>query len=553
MSKIKDTGYCWFAVLALVILLVFVLASCGGAGLDEVEAYNVDEQEQGQESQASGPEARIMEIHSVDGPDIHISRGTPDVVAARSGARLHDGYVVTTGYESMCHIRMDTDSLVRMDSTSRISVNRATATTLSIAVEEGQILVDVQNQHTGHDMQVHVGNFVLGVRGTLFVAGNGQVIMLEGIAYVDDDVPVSAGYVMALMDDLPLTPYPISLEELDAFAVQAILDYSERVLEAGAVTEEDLEWLRWRIQTPNYILIQGVQISTWNTSLTITSTESLHVPENAYILNLTDEDMEQLAYMINLTELRLYNQQITNLSPLAGLTGLTTLFVQGSHHVLPGVVSDISPLAGLVNLTNLGMQVNQISDVSPLAGLTDLRWLDLQANQISDISPVAGLTNLGLLALTNNQVSDISPVAGLINLVNLPLGYNQISDISPLVGLTNLRSLDLTDSFVSDISPLAGLTNLSHANLCGNQISDISPLAGLTNFTSLGLRDNQISDISPLAGLTELTRLDLNRNQIRDISPLAGLTNLTNRLWLDDNPITDWSPVAHIADVRGRP
>ena len=78
-------------------------------------------------------------------------------MAASAGARLHDGYGVFTGEDSICHIRLDTDSLVRMDSLSRVSVNRVSATTLSILVEEGQIMIDVQNQYPGHELEVFVG------------------------------------------------------------------------------------------------------------------------------------------------------------------------------------------------------------------------------------------------------------------------------------------------------------------------------------------------------------------------------------------------------------
>jgi len=48
------------------------------------------------------------------------------------------------------------------------------------------------------------------------------------------------------------------------------------------------------------------------------------------------------------------------------------------------------------------------------------------------------------------------------------------------------------------------------------------------------------------------TELELHSNQISDVSPLSALTNL-GYLNLSGNPITDWSPVVHIADVDGRP
>ena len=37
-------------------------------------------------------EARIMEIFSVDGPDVNLTKGAEATVAASVGARLHDDY-----------------------------------------------------------------------------------------------------------------------------------------------------------------------------------------------------------------------------------------------------------------------------------------------------------------------------------------------------------------------------------------------------------------------------------------------------------------------------
>ena len=173
----------------------------------------------------------------------------------------------------------------------------------------------------------------------------------------------------------------------------------------------------------------------------------------------------------------------------------------------------------------------------------------------TDIIPLQYMVNLISLELWNNQISDLAPLAGLTNLTFLVLHANQVNDLTPLAGLTNLTSLELWDHQVSDLIPLAGLTNLTFLVLHGYQIGDLAPLAGLSNLTWLRLLNSQISDITPIAGLTNLTWLDLRGNQINDLTPFAGLTNLT-RLYLHHRQITeitDWSPVAHVENVLGRP
>ena len=150
-------------------------------------------------------------------------------------------------------------------------------------------------------------------------------------------------------------------------------------------------------------------------------------------------------------------------------------------------------MRGLTNLTELGLWNNNISDLSPLVGLTNLTELGLYNNNVSDLSPLVGLTNLTFLLLSTNNISDVSPLAGLTNLTELWLPVNNISDVSPLAGLTNLTELWLAINNISDVSPLAGLTNLTELGLAINNISDLSPLRGLHNLTKVFLNGNLLS------------------------------------------------------------
>jgi len=257
-------------------------------------------------------------------------------------------------------------------------------------------------------------------------------------------------------------------------------------------------------------------------------------------------DLTGLEYATNLTKLRLHNNQISQIGPLAALTSLIELWLEENQ------ISDLSPLAGLTNLAWLRLSGNQISNLGPLANLTNLSDLVLSGNQSSDLGPLAGLTNLTSLQLAENQISDVSPLSSLVNLRGLVLYNNQISDLGPLANLMNLRELVLLGNQISDISPLARLTSLTYLNLGYNHISDIGLLAGLTNLTFLYLSGNQISDIGLLAALTNLTWLSLNENQIVSIGPLSCLTNLSD-LELEYNQITDIRPLAgltHLCTVR---
>ena len=137
-------------------------------------------------------------------------------------------------------------------------------------------------------------------------------------------------------------------------------------------------------------------------------------------------------------------------------------------------ITNLSGLEYCINLTRLRLYENEITDVSPLSSLTNLKGLGLSENQISDISPLSSLTNLTWLYLWDNQISDISALSSLTALTELKVSRNQISDISALTGLTNLEFLELGHNNISDIFPLVenhGLSVGGIVDLSGNPLS----------------------------------------------------------------------------------
>ncbi|MDE0323616.1 MAG: cohesin domain-containing protein [Candidatus Poribacteria bacterium] len=213
----------------------------------------------------------------------------------------------------------------------------------------------------------------------------------------------------------------------------------------------------------------------------------------------------------------------------------------GNFH-LSESISDLTGLEYATTLVHFSFEGNQIPDLSPLADLKDLYTLYLSVSDLSLLTSrlaEARLTGLRSLGITGTNISDISPLAelaGLTELTSLRLTNNNISDISPLAGLTGLEILYLDGNNISDISPLAGLTKLFALGLDNNNILDLSPLSGLTELNTLGLNNNNISDISPLTELTKLWTLDLRVNNISDISPLRALREKGRNIHWGNNP-----------------
>ena len=133
--------------------------------------------------------------------------------------------------------------------------------------------------------------------------------------------------------------------------------------------------------------------------------------------------------MASLTELEVRSANLSDLTGLEHATNLITLSLTGEY-----IVAE-----------NRWVNNNSVSDLSPIAGLTRLTSLNILEKDITNISAVAGLTNLSSLSLWGNSISDISAVAELINLTWLALYKNKVSDISPLAENAGLGSGDRVD------------------------------------------------------------------------------------------------------------
>ncbi len=82
-------------------------------------------------------------------------------------------------------------------------------------------------------------------------------------------------------------------------------------------------------------------------------------------------------------------------------------------------------------LSQLDLQSNEITDLWPLSGMSGLDWLFINNNEITDISPLSGLTDLELLLLQDNEISEIWPLsqnAGLDEDDLVDLRHNPLDD-----------------------------------------------------------------------------------------------------------------------------
>jgi Leucine-rich repeat (LRR) protein len=161
---------------------------------------------------------------------------------------------------------------------------------------------------------------------------------------------------------------------------------------------------------------------------------------------LTEADLEKV------TELPLWNNQLTSVKGLEKLTQLEELMLTGNRLTkLPEGLEDLTQLTWL----NLGH--NELTDVKGLEKLDQLKTLLLHDNQLTDVKGLEKLTKLTQLHLYGNQLTDVTGLEKLTQLKWLHLYVNQLTDVTGLEKLTQLEELwlmynpDLTKAQIAEL------------------------------------------------------------------------------------------------------
>ena len=227
---------------------------------------------------------------------------------------------------------------------------------------------------------------------------------------------------------------------------------------------------------------------------------------------ISDADLELLAQCSNLRVLVLDYQQITDLSPLEQLP-LEYLSLTGNQ------ISNLQPLSGMSGLQVLDLAQNPVRSVEALDGLTSLREVTLEATGISSVEVFAG-SALQFLNVRGTWVTDYTPLASCPSLSRLIAGEMPDGAAETLAGLTNLVELRLYATPAVDLSHFVGLQNLRGLDLYGSTISHPEALTQLTGLRSVNLGQTGVDDLSFLTQMPAMTDVDLRANALTDLTPL---------------------------------
>ena len=261
--------------------------------------------------------------------------------------------------------------------------------------------------------------------------------------------------------------------------------------------------------------------------------------------------------------------------PLASLTALTALNLDGNDLGKPGAAAIAPALSRLSRLASLTLARNRFHAaavaVLPLGGLTALTALDLSHNPllapgVQALAPA--LDRLRKLAVLNLERT-------IVSVVGVGAAGGAAALAPPLGRLAALTALDLTrnhirsDAMESLAPALSRLSRLAHLVLRENGMGAAGaaalapPLGVLTALTLLDLQGGNyiLADgaeaLAPaLSRLSMLAHLDLSCNRIRNrgvaaLAPALGKLTALTRLDISNNGIGD-AGVQHLVPAFAR-
>ena len=199
--------------------------------------------------------ARIINVHNVQGNDVTLQRGPGGLaVTPRSGQHLSGGNILNTGRLSFVYMQMDELSIVKMDESSRLQVTLV-GSTLSLSVQQGAALVEIEQQVPGRATEVLIGPTSFGVHGTSFIIGRRPhepessvfITMLSGdgamrIPGVEHEVPVRAGTMLTVFDEPGVVhrPHGFDINVMGLFELVEVYDRRDMLLDAGFITPQQV-------------------------------------------------------------------------------------------------------------------------------------------------------------------------------------------------------------------------------------------------------------------------------------------------------------------------
>lgn len=231
-------------------------------------------------------------------------------------------------------------------------------------------------------------------------------------------------------------------------------------------------------------------------------------------------DLAPLSGLTNLRSLRLGGSPIDNIAPLASLSNLQSLEINATDQIFPLIPDDelilmiesLSGLSGLQSLTYLNLNTPAVTDISPLATLTGLTSATIRVGS-ANLTQLSGLGALERLTVSAGDTLWSSESVSLPAMTTLKI-QGRMRSIADLIDLPNLKFLTIEDLGLTRIAGIGASKSLQRIKAAGNLIESVDILSDLPNLEEVDISNNTVADLSPLIGHPTLQSLRVAANPL---------------------------------------
>lgn len=172
-------------------------------------------------------------------------------------------------------------------------------------------------------------------------------------------------------------------------------------------------------------------------------------------------------------------------------------------------VKDFTPISSCHTLTELRISNNNISNLDFLKGLTSLTVLIADDCFIEDLNFMSELDLLEVISLDHNDIGNIHALANKEHLTDVSFNLTDIYSIEALRHASKLEKLSIGNTDVSDIDILSDKYNLKTLEIYGTYVKSLEPLRGLPSLKMLNFSKCRINDISPIVDCPKIENVDM--------------------------------------------
>ena len=123
------------------------------------------------------------------------------------------------------------------------------------------------------------------------------------------------------------------------------------------------------------------------------------------------DDLTPIQKLTTIESLRISFSVVKDLRPIEGLKRMDRLDIS---HTLVGD-DEFKSVASFVNLTELMLDEDNISDLTPVANLKKLERISFKKTRVTSLSPLSQIKTLKFIYIADTPVTDITPVQPLIS------------------------------------------------------------------------------------------------------------------------------------------